>query len=127
KLDTRIAHERLLRKCFIDYDREMALVAVTKPNGGGEAELLGVARLSRDRGTRDAEIAVLITDRMQHKGLGGEFVRRMVEIARAERLASISAHILPENRSMQGLAKRFGFELEPGDDPTDLIASLKLS
>lgn len=126
KLDTRVAHERLLRKCFIDYDREMALVAEMKAAAGAESEILGVARLTRDRDTRDAEIAVLITDAMQHQGLGTEFVRRLVEIGRAEKLSSISAHILAENRGMQGLARHFGFEVVSGDDPSELTATLKL-
>ena len=126
KLDTRVAHERLLRKCFIDYDREMALVAEMKAAAGAESEILGVARLTRDRDTRDAEIAVLITDAMQHQGLGTEFVRRLVEIGRAEKLSSISAHILAENRGMQGLARHFGFEVVAGDDPSELAATLKL-
>ncbi len=126
KLDTRVAHERLLRKCFIDYDREMALVAETQPSPTGQREILGVARLTRERDTRDAEVAVLITDQVQHQGLGKEFLRRLIEIARAEKLTSISAHILPENRGMQGLAKTFGFQTVAGEDPTEVNAVLKL-
>jgi acetyltransferase len=127
KLDSRVAHERLLRKCFIDYDREVALVAETQTATGGQREILGVARLTRERDTRDAEVAVLITDAVQHQGLGTEFLRRLIEIARAEKLSSITAHILPENRGMQGLAKRFGFKSIPGEDPTELTATLQLS
>jgi len=121
-----VAHERLLRKCFIDYDREMALVAETKPADGVQPEILGVARLTRERDTRDAEVAVLITDKYQHQGLGAQFLGRLIEVAKAEKLTSISAHILPENRSMQGLAKRFNFQVVPGDDPTETNAILKL-
>jgi acetyltransferase len=126
KLDTRVAHERLLRKCFIDYDREMALVAETKPQANAQSEILGVARLTRERDTRDAEVAVLITDKFQHQGLGKEFLSRLIEIARAEKLTSISAHILPENRGMQGLAKRYGFKTVTGEDPTEVTAILNL-
>ena len=127
KLDTRVAHERLLRKCFIDYDREMALVAETKPAADGQREILGVARLTRERDTRDAEVAVLITDNVQRQGLGTEFLRRLIEIAHAEKLTSITANILPENRGMQGLANRFGFKTKVGDDPTELTAILNLA
>lgn len=126
KLDTRVAHERLLRKCFIDYDREMALVAETKSTAASPSEILGVARLTRDRDTRDAEVAVLITDNIQHQGLGTQFLTRLIEIATAEKFPSIKAHILSENRGMQGLAKRFAFKITASDDPSELIATLNL-
>ena len=51
KLSTRVAHERLTRICFIDYDREMALVADGKNAETGEHEILGVGRLCKIRGT----------------------------------------------------------------------------
>ena len=54
KLSTRVAHGRLTRICFIDYDREMALVAERKSPSTGEHEILGVGRLSKIRGTDDA-------------------------------------------------------------------------
>ncbi len=62
-LDRRTAHERLTRICFIDYDREMALVAEARNPETGEPEILGVARLSRDHAVPDeAEFALLIND-----------------------------------------------------------------
>ena len=51
KLEQRAAHERLTRICFIDYDREMALVA-ERTAATGEREILGVGRLSKDRAAR---------------------------------------------------------------------------
>ncbi len=59
QLDLRIAHERLTRICFIDYDREMALVAERDDPVRGRA-ILGVGRLSKLRGTTEAEFAILI-------------------------------------------------------------------
>src|SRR5215217_2223203 len=65
-LDQRTAHERLTRICFIDYDREMALVAERTDPETGEKEIMGVARLSRRGGVTDeAEFSVLISDRFQ--------------------------------------------------------------
>ncbi|MBV9610789.1 MAG: acetate--CoA ligase family protein, partial [Acidobacteria bacterium] len=64
KLSTRTAHERLTRICFIDYDREMALVA--ERQGADGPEIMGVTRLSKLHGTDWAESAVLILDECQH-------------------------------------------------------------
>src|SRR5580700_5086302 len=58
KLSQRVEHERLTRICFIDYDREMALVAERRNPTTGEHEILGVSRLTRILGANDAEVAV---------------------------------------------------------------------
>src|SRR5581483_5897397 len=69
KLSQRTAHERLTRICFIDYDREMALVLERK-NKAGEPEIVAIGRLSKLRGRNEAELAVLVDDRHQHLGMG---------------------------------------------------------
>ena len=58
KLELRIAHERLTRICFIDYDREMALVAVRQELEMKELEITGVGRLVKRHGVPDAEFAI---------------------------------------------------------------------
>ncbi|MDB6138425.1 MAG: GCN5-related N-acetyltransferase [Verrucomicrobiaceae bacterium] len=107
-LDQRIAHERLARICFIDYDREMALV-VERTDGKDHRELIAVGRLSRLRGVNEAEFSLTISDPWQRHGLGTELLKRLVRIGREEGLARISADILPENAGMQGLARKAGF------------------
>ncbi len=123
-LSSRVAHERLLRKCFIDYDREMALVAEKADAAPGQNEILGVGRVTREREPSNGELAVLVTDKNQHGGLGTELVRCLVEVARQERYSRIVAHILPENIAMRALAKRFGFIVEPTADPSLVTAVL---
>ena len=115
KLSRRVAHERLARLCFIDYDREMALVAVRRDAEGREA-LLGVGRLVRLPGTGDGEFALLVRDDVQGQGLGRELLRRLVEVGRAEGLDRIVGEILPENRAMQGVARALGFHVAPAPD-----------
>jgi acetyltransferase len=83
-LDRRISHDRLIRICFNDYDRDIALVTEHRNIGTGEQEILAVGRLRKIDAT-DAELAVLITDEYQGLGLGTELARRLVEIARAEK------------------------------------------
>jgi acetyltransferase len=126
KLDSRIAHDRLIRKCFIDYDREMALVADRTDPQTGRHELLGVGRLTRQRSPGDAELGVLVTDRCQGAGLGTELVRRLIEVARSEKLRRVIANILSENQAMLKLATRFHFAVTRDEDPVSLIAILDL-
>jgi acetyltransferase len=111
KLSTRTAHERLTRICFIDYDREMALVAERRDPASGLRQILGVTRLSKIHGTDSAESAVVILDEFQHQGLGTELVRRSLDVARAEKLKKVISNILPENLEMRAVCKRLGFQL----------------
>ncbi|AFZ19980.1 bifunctional acetate--CoA ligase family protein/GNAT family N-acetyltransferase [Allocoleopsis franciscana] len=118
KLQTRVAHDRLSRICFIDYDRELALVADYKDPATGEHHLLGFGRLSKLHGRDEAEFSMLIGDRFQCKGLGTEFLRRLIEIAKDEQLQYITAEILSENRAMQHVCQKLGFRLEPTSEPS---------
>jgi acetyltransferase len=123
KLSERVAHDRLIQKCFIDYDREMALVAVRAGAGGAE-EILGIGRLSKNVGTREAEVAVLVTDKVQRQGLGMEIVRRLIVVARDEKLESIEANTLPENIAMRALSAGLGFKSEWGVGASRAILKL---
>jgi acetyltransferase len=116
KLSHRVAHERLLRRCFIDYDRDMVLVAERKDAETDNDEILAVGRLSKLHGFNEAEFAMLISDPYQHQGLGTELLRQLVQIGRDEGLAKIGADILPENRAMQRVCQKVGFCLERSVD-----------
>jgi acetyltransferase len=126
KLSTRVAHTRLLRKCFIDYDREMALVAERSNPQGGDAEIIAVGRLSRAPGTREAEVAVLVADRFQNVGLGSELLGRLIQVGRDEKLERITATILPENMTMRALAARSGFKVVKNADLSAIRIALEL-
>jgi acetyltransferase len=116
KLSRRTAHERLTRICFIDYDREMALVADRKNPDTGEHEILGVARLSKLHGVNEAEFAMLVSDPYQHQGLGTELLGRLIEVARVENLDRVRAEIMPENTAMQRVCEKVGFKLKREPD-----------
>jgi acetyltransferase len=105
-LDARVDHNRLTRICFIDYDREMVLVAER------DQEILAVGRLVRAENEKEAEFAVLISDKFQGHGLGTELLKRLIEIARADGLDRVTAEILGENRQMIEICKLLGFHLE---------------
>ena len=111
KLDVRIAHERLTRICFNDYDREIALVVDYKNPQTGRHEILGVARLSKLHGLDEAEWAIIISDQWQGHGLGTKLLRLLVEVGRKEKLSRLIAHILPDNTVMQHISKKAGLQL----------------
>ncbi|MEA5488640.1 MULTISPECIES: bifunctional acetate--CoA ligase family protein/GNAT family N-acetyltransferase [Pseudanabaena] len=111
KLKQRIAHERLTRICFIDYDREIVLAADYKNPQTLEHEILGVARLSKLHGTNEAEFALIVSDRYQHQGLGSELLRQLLEVGKEEKLDAIVGYILNSNDKMQSLCRKLGFQL----------------
>ncbi|HEY8516206.1 MAG TPA: bifunctional acetate--CoA ligase family protein/GNAT family N-acetyltransferase [Candidatus Binatia bacterium] len=121
KLSQRTAHERLTRICFIDYDREMALVAEYRDPETGERQIAGIGRLSKARGLPEAEFAILIADRWQRHGLGTELLRRLVTVGRAEGLERIWAEMLASNAGMRRTSQRAGFHLRISPDDATLV------
>lgn len=126
RLSQRTAHDRLTRICYIDYDREMALVVEHKKKDNGSPEIIAIGRLSRLHGKDEAEMAVLVDDRFQHQGLGTELYRRLIEVARDEHLGSVVSTILSENREMQTICRKLGFHMESSFEDGTVQAVLKL-
>jgi acetyltransferase len=116
KLSQRIAHERLMRLCFIDYDREMALVGDYKNPATGIHEILAVGRLSKQHGVNEAEFSLMVSDSFHGLGLGTEILQRLIQVSRDEHLNRITAEILPENMAMQRVAEKVGFRLQRSSD-----------
>ena len=125
-LEQRTTHERLTRICFIDYDREMALVAERRNPATGESEILGVGRLNKMFGANDGEVAVLVSDAWQGRGLGKELLARLLMVGADEKLDRLSADILPENRDVQRLCQKLGFSLKHSLDDEVVRAEFKL-
>ena len=123
KLSQRTAHERLTRICFIDYDREMAFVVEHKQKDGSP-EIIGIGRLSKLKGRDEAELAVLVDDRFQHLGMGTELYRRLITVARDEKVKRVVSTILAENREMRAICQKLGFELHMDMDDNTIRAEL---
>ena len=90
----------------IDYEREMAFVAVAA--NGGQARLLGVARYVRDAG-RGAEFALVVADAWQRKGVGTLLLDRLVRHAYALGIERLHGITLATNQAMQNLGRKLGF------------------
>jgi acetyltransferase len=124
RLDVRVAHERLAKRCLLDYPNEMALVA-TYPDANGEEKLAAVARLIKIENTKAAEVAFLVSDKHQHRGLGTYLLERMIEIAKKDGLEAVEALVLTENFDMNNLFRRAGFKFLAPEGST-LMARLEL-
>jgi acetyltransferase len=126
-LSSRVSHERLLRICFADYDRQIALVVERKDKSTGERSILGVGRLIKLRAKNEAEVAIVVSDQSQKQGLGRELLRRLLQVAREEKVARLSAEILRDNITVLSLFKKSGFAVRLLSDSSSVMATLDLS
>jgi acetyltransferase len=110
-LDERVAHDRLVRVCFGDYDREIALVAEHWDPVALDAKILAVGRLSKTHQVNEGELTLLTADEYQGRGLGSEISRRLLEIARSENLERVTVEIQEDNPQMLEICKGLGFQM----------------
>ncbi|MCB1111654.1 MAG: bifunctional acetate--CoA ligase family protein/GNAT family N-acetyltransferase [Chlamydiales bacterium] len=111
-LDSLITHERLVRLCFNDYDREIALIAEDDSN-----TIIGAARLIKIPGTKEADLKMIIADNIHNQGLGTQMLSQLVAIAKKEDIQQIRAAILSENSGMIHICNKLGFKIQTGPDP----------
>jgi acetyltransferase len=102
-----ISHQWLVMFCNIDYDRHIAMVAQIREKG--ERKIIGVVRLILDPDFNSGEIAALVHDRFQKKGLGKKLMETVIDIARWKGLHEVYGEVLTENDKMLGLCRKMGF------------------
>ena len=122
----RTAHQRLSRICFADPQQEIVLVAVHTDSNNGVQSILAVGRLSKFSDGKTAEIAALVSDDYQGRGLGTELLKRLVESAPSHGIHRITAEMLRDNTLMQSIAKKLGFHLYQLKDPRSVRAAMDL-
>jgi acetyltransferase len=101
----------LARFTQIDYNREMAIIAVVF-EGSEEAEVLGVARYEINPDQHSCEFALTVSDELQRQGIGQELMRRLMSIARRRNIEIMEGEVLINNRRMLSLCERLGFHLQ---------------
>jgi acetyltransferase len=111
KFKTRTAHDRLVRVCFLDYDREFALLAERSNPETNTNEVIAIATLQKIPWKSEAEVAVLISDQHHGQGLGRELIARLMLVARDEGLKRLTATTMVENEGMCAIFKKLGFRL----------------
>ena len=104
-----LSHSMLTRFTQIDYDREIALVALWEQNGF--EKLIGVARIVNEAAMKEAEFSILISDEWQGKGIGAGLLFRCLNIAKSHGLAKVMGMVLAENTQMLILGKKLGFKM----------------
>jgi acetyltransferase len=109
----------LARFTQLDYDRELALVALW------EDEFVAVGRYAPNADGRSAEFALAVADDWQGKGLGHALLERLCQAARAAGYEALVGNILEANRDMLELARHLGFA-ETARGATDVTVVRRL-
>ncbi len=118
------SHEVATRYCYIDYSREIAIVAeITEQE---KRKLIGVGRLIADPDHETAEYAVLITDAWQQKELGNLITDFCIEIAKERKIKKMVAQTTPDNHRMISVFRKRGFEvsIDHEDSTVDVLKYL---
>ncbi len=110
------SHEIASQFCFIDYDREIAIVA--EVNIEGEKKLIGVGRLIADPDIEMMEYAILITDTWQKKELGFTITKYCLEIAQSRGIKSLTAETTTDNKPMISVFRKLNFKIKFNEDTT---------
>ena len=121
-----ISHEKLARLCFVDYNHEMALVAVTEDPITGRQEIIGHGQLTKLHGLGESEFAIQVRDEYQGQGLGTEMLRMLLRIARDEGQERVVAEIMPENSGMRRVCTKLGFSFERIPDSNNYKAEIEV-
>ncbi|MCG9660309.1 bifunctional acetate--CoA ligase family protein/GNAT family N-acetyltransferase [Vibrio mediterranei] len=103
-------HEALANLTQIDYDREMAFVAVDLSYAN--PHIIGVSRVLVTPDNSDAEFAILIRSDLKGKGLGRVLMNKIIDYCKSKNTRQISGMTMPTNRGMLTLAQKLGFELD---------------
>ena len=123
---TELTPSMLARFTLIDYDREMALVAVLKDRGAaadGESveieRIVGVSRYITNPDQSSCEFALLVDDQMSGKGLGSRLMESIMDVAREKGLSEIDGLVLANNDGMLKLMRSLGFAVKRfAEDPS---------
>jgi len=118
-------HEIATRYCYIDYDREIAIVAETNENG--QKKLIGVGRLIADIEHETVEYAILITDKWQNKELGSNLTDYCMEISKKWGLKRIVAQTTSDNKRIIALFQKRGFNITHDEDTSTVYVEKEIN
>ena len=110
------SHDIASQYCFIDYDREIAIVAEVEDEG--KKKLIGVGRLIADPDVEVMEYAILITDAWQKKELGFTLTNYCMEIAKSRGVKILAAETTKDNKPMISVFRKLNFKIRFNEDTT---------
>ena len=114
-------HEMATRYCFIDYDRELGIVAEVEEDG--QRKLIGVGRLVADADHEAAEYAVIVVDRWHGHGLGGLLTDYCLEVAKHWGVKRVVAEVSKDNSRMLATFRNRGFQLNDEQEQDVVLVS----
>jgi acetyltransferase len=118
-----LSPEQTVRLTQVDYDREMAFIAVDETTG----DTVGVSRLACDSDGRSGEFAVIVQANMKGHGLASHLMHRLIDWARMQGLVEVVGQILADNHPMLTFVRHLGFTVHRmADDPEVMEAKLDL-
>ncbi len=103
-------HDRLQEFVVIDYTREMVILAILRD--GGKEVLAGLGQYSINQGTHTAEVAFVVKDEYQNRGIGTEMLAYLTQLAKRQGLHGFTAEVLAENKPMMHVFEEAGFDIE---------------
>jgi acetyltransferase len=119
-----LSPEQTVRMTQVDYDREMAFVAVNDATG----DTVGVSRLACEPNGRSGEFAVIVQADMKGRGLASLLMRRLIDWARMRGLSEVVGQVLADNAPMLAFVRHLGFSVRRmADDPSVMEATLEIS
>lgn len=125
---TELPAPMLARFTLIDYDREMALVAVhtdRKPGPDGEMvetqRIVGVSRYITNPDRSSCEFSLVVADDFNGKGLGSRLMESIMEVARDKGLSEIEGLVLANNSGMIRLMRGLGYSVKPFAEDRDFV------
>ena len=110
------SHEVATQYCFIDYDREIAIVAEVEEEG--EKKIIGVGRLIADPDVEIMEYAILITDKWQQRDLGFIMTEYCMQIAHNRGIKKVLAETTKDNKPMIAVFRKLNFKIRFNEDNT---------
>ncbi|MEM7334146.1 MAG: bifunctional acetate--CoA ligase family protein/GNAT family N-acetyltransferase [Chloroflexota bacterium] len=111
-LEQRVEHERLVRICFVDYDRDIVLVVERDQD---EHELVAVGRLTRTKVEGVSEFAMLVSDAYHGRGIGTTLLKQLLDVGKQENVKIVEAYMLPSNSGMRAVCQKLGFSFSHED------------
>jgi len=115
---------QIARLTQIDYDREMAFVAVERGTDGVE-RTVGVARLIREPGGESGEFAVIVDPAWKGQGLARHLMERLFAWGRSVGLREVVGQVLAENRPMLAFVRALGFTVRPSPEDPEVMEARK--
>ena len=121
-----LPHSEMARMTQIDYDREMAFIAVAPSLEDGHIETLGVVRTGTDPNNDEAEYAILVRSDLKGQRLGWKLLNKMIDYCRSRGTRYFTGQILRENKTMIDMVKAMGFETRRSEEDDIVEVRLKL-